>query len=398
MLRLGYGVFYNRFAIADEINTIVQNGINSTEQIFRAPGVGCSPTSTAACGTNQVASSTTYVLAPSLRSAYTSQVAVGVDQQLPRKSTMSVTFLDSIGVHQYFSRSLPLNTASTQYQYQYQSGGYFRQAQILISARSQLTPKLSFFGFYAYNHAYSNTNGADSFQTDSLNPYVDYGRFQSTSRLFVFGSYQAPFKFNISPFLIANSGAPYSITTGTDVNGDSIINDRASFAQGITGGDCRNALNFATPAGTTDNYVRTPAGYCTAQADITFNMRIVRAFGFGPKVGAAAVNNGNQGQGGPPPGGGGGRPGGGGGRGGGGGFGGGGLGSGSSGHKYTVAFGAQIQNLFNNVPYAAPNGNLTAYNPDPTKNLFGKSQSLATGPFSQGSAVRRIFLQANFSF
>ncbi len=55
-------------------------------------------------------------------------------------------------------------------------------------------------------------------------------------------------------------------------------------------------------------------------------------------------------------------------------------------------------NLFNNVPYAPPNGNLTAYNPDPSKNLFGKSQSLVAGPFSSGSAVRRIFLQANFSF
>ena len=395
VLRLGYGVFFTRFNVGDVINTIQQNGLNSTEQIFRAPAAGCSPTNTAPCGTNQIASSTLYQLSPNLRSEYNSQVAAGVDQQLPRKTTVSLTYLNTIGIHQYFSRSLP--SSPTSVQYQYQSAGYYRQNQILVSVRSQFTQKFSMFGFYAYNRAYSNTGGADTFQTDSLNSYTDYGRFQNTSRAFIFGSYQAPFKINISPFLIANSGNPYSITTGTDVNGDSIINDRAMFAPGITGGSCTNALNFASPSTTTDTYVRTPAGYCTAPALVTVNTRVVRAFGFGPKIGAAA-SSGNQGPGGGGPPGGGRGPGGGGRGGPGGGFGGGGLGSGSSGRKYTVSLGAQVLNLFNNVPYGTPNGNLTAYSADPTKNLFGRSQSLATGPFSQGTAVRRVFLQANFSF
>ena len=122
---------------------------------------------------------------------------------------------------------------------------------------------------------------------------------------------------------------------------------------------------------------------------------MVRAFGFGPKTGAGAGVD----QGGPR---GGGNRGGGGGRGGfGGGFGGGNV---RSDRKYTVSLGAQILNLFNDVNYGPENGNLStavlsnnpnalAYQP-----LFGKSQALAGGPFSSGSAVRRVFLQANFSF
>ena len=395
VLRFGYGVFFTRFGLGDVINTLQQNGVNSVVQTFLAPAAGCAPGATAACGANLAAKPITYTLASNLRSEYNSQIALGVDQQLPLKTTLSVTYLNTIGIHQYFSRSLP--TTGNNLLYQYQAEGYYRQNQLLLNVRSQVSPKFSFFGFYALNVANSNTQGADSFVTDSLNPRTDYGRFQNRSRLFFFASYSAPFKINLSPFMIANSGTPYNVTAGTDVNGDSIINDRAQFASGVTSASCSNALNFAVPAGTTDTYTRIPQGYCTGPAQFTFNTRIVRAFGFGPKTGAAAGAAGNNGQGGPPPGGGGGnRGGGGGGRGGG--FGGGGLGSGSSGHKYTVSLGAQILNLFNNVPYAPQNGNLTAYNPDPAKNLFGKSQSLAQGPFSQGSAVRRIFLQANFSF
>ncbi len=390
VLRFGYGVFYNRFGIGDVINTLQQNGINSVVQTYLSPGLGCNPTSTAACGTNQAAKPIIYTLASNLRAGYNSQVALGVDQQLPMKTTLSVTYLNTLGIHQYLSRSLP--TTGTNLQYQYQSEGTLRQNQILVNVRSQVSPRISLFAFYAYNHANSNAFGADSFATDSLNAGTDYGRFNNTSRLFAFASFTAPLKINISPFMIANSGQPYNITTGTDVNGDSIINDRATFASGLTNGSCTNALNFATPAGTTNNYTRVAQNYCTGPANFTLNTRIVRAFGFGPKIGAAAGGGNN---GGGPPGGGGGR---GGGRGGPGGFGGGGLGSGSSGRKYTVSLGAQIMNLTNNIPYAAPNGNLSAYNANPAQNLFGRSQSLQQGPFSSGSAVRRVFLQANFSF
>jgi len=66
-------------------------------------------------------------------------------------------------------------------------------------------------------------------------------------------------------------------------------------------------------------------------------------------------------------------------------------GTGGTGHKYSLTFSAQALNLFNDIDYGAPNGNLTAPN-------FGKSTSLAGGIFSAGSAARRVFVQAVFSF
>jgi hypothetical protein len=82
---------------------------------------------------------------------------------------------------------------------------------------------------------------------------------------------------------------------------------------------------------------------------------------------------------------------------------GGGGGGMSSGHKYTLTFSAQALNLFNDIVRGQPNGTII-----PKRDLitgitgpgsqFGQSYNLAYGMYSQGSAARRIFVQAVFSF
>jgi len=66
-------------------------------------------------------------------------------------------------------------------------------------------------------------------------------------------------------------------------------------------------------------------------------------------------------------------------------------GIGNTGHKYSLSFSAQALNLFNNIDRGQPIGTVNSPN-------FGQSKSLAPGLFSQGSAARRIFIQAAFSF
>ena len=229
----------------------------------------------------------------------------------------------------------------------------------------------------------------------SLNPRTDYGRalFVQRNRVFLFGNWQAPFGFNFSPFLNANSGNFYNITTGTDLNGDTRINDRAGFANGVSG-NCKVGTDFTAVNVTGSN--RVPPGYCTGPSNVSFNLRAVRVFGFGEKLARGNRNNGQGGNSGNGGGRGGGGRGAGGPGGGGGPFGGGGA---SSGKKYTLNVGAQITNLFNYVPYSTPNGQLSSYSPDPSKNLFGKSLSLQNfGPGGSSSAVRVITLQATFNF
>lgn len=79
------------------------------------------------------------------------------------------------------------------------------------------------------------------------------------------------------------------------------------------------------------------------------------------------------------------------------------FGGGSTGRKYSLEFTAQALNLFNNIDYGTPTGTLTP-TVDPVTGAvtpgsqFGKSSNLAGGIFSSGSAARRIYVQAVFSF
>jgi hypothetical protein len=71
--------------------------------------------------------------------------------------------------------------------------------------------------------------------------------------------------------------------------------------------------------------------------------------------------------------------------------------------KYSLTFSVHAQNVFNNINYGTPSGriiptlNATSTEVGPGNN-FGKSTSLAGGPFSSNAAARRIFFQASFAF
>ncbi len=65
--------------------------------------------------------------------------------------------------------------------------------------------------------------------------------------------------------------------------------------------------------------------------------------------------------------------------------------SGGVGRRYALGLSIQALNIFNNINYGTPVGVLgTPY--------FNRSTSLAGGAFSTGSAARRIFAQATWSF
>lgn len=390
VVRGGFGIFYDRFSLDNIANYIALQAGNLARQTFTVQnvGTGCSPATPGVCNATASGRVTQYTLDPNLRSSYTLLGAFGFDQQLARLGTVSVNYVASRGNHEFLSRLTPTTGF---YNYQYQSEGVFREQQLLVNANIR-TRSVNFFGFYALSLANSNTSGAN-FVPTSTNPAVDYGRasFATRSYAVMGGTYNAPYKFNLSPFLIVRSGQFYNITTGTDVNGDSVINDRPAFAD-PNNVNCRSAASFITPPNNTTSYNEIPINACTGPANYSLNLRLARTFGFGPRTDNPAASgtggngdsrgHGNRGGGG----GGGGMHGGGGPGGGRGGFGG-----GNSGQRYNLTFGVQAQNVFNVVPYSTPVSTLT-------NARFGTFQSIAQRPFSAGNAVRSITLQATFNF
>jgi hypothetical protein len=326
------------------------------------------------------------------------QSALTIEQQVGRYTSVSATYLNARGEHQFLTREIPSGTGT--FDDQYQAGGIFRQNQFNTNINVRTPRGVTIFGYYSANWANSNISSI----TDPYNPHTDYGRaaFSVRNRLVLGGNVPVPYHISFSPMILAQSGSPYNITTGLDENQDFITTDRPQFQPGVTP-NCRNASTFYSPAISKtgyipgENYQQIPVNFCTGPASVSLNLRLSRTFGFGPKTEAAIAAAARAAQGGGPGGrggmggpGGGGRGPGGGGRGGpGGGFGGG-MGS-NTGRKYNLTIGAQAQNLFNEVPYGIPVSSLT--NP-----RFGTPISLG-GVYGGGSnSVRRIMLQANFNF
>jgi hypothetical protein len=276
---------------------------------------------------------------------------------------------------------------------QYTSGADFKQNQMIANVNVRAGAKLTLFSYYSLSYANSDTGGANSFASNSRNISADFGRasFDVRSRLFFGGSIAMPHGFRVSPFVLFFSGAPFNLTTGSDLNGDSVFNDRPAFASNLT-----NPANLvSTPLGNFDvkpvaGETIVPINFGDGPSQFTFNLRLSKTIGLGPKLEAANSNQPGQ------QGGGHGGPGGGGPRGGpmggmGGGRGPGGLFGERSTQKYSLTFSANARNLFNNVNPAPPIGNLSSP-------LFLQSTALAGGPFNSQSANRRVDLQVMFSF
>jgi len=410
VIRGGYGWFYDRFQESNVLQTIRQNGINQTQYVIEDPGFYQNAPSPAQLAASSTAAPTLYQIAPDLKASVNMQTAIGIEHQFGKVANFAASYINSRGVHQYLSDNINAFEPQTydpgtgtrpnginENIYQFQSGGVYKQNQLMSNYRVQ-AKRISLFGFYMVNFANADTSGPSYFPSNQSDPSADYGRanFDVHNRFLVAGNLQAPFGVSFSPMLVADSGAPFNITIGQDLNGNNQFNDRPAFATA-------NSTDTAvTQYGSFDldpawNQARIPYNYGTGPAQLSMNLRVGKSFGIGPRVDSAssssAVGPGGPG-GGPPPGGG---PGGGGPPGGG--LGPGGL-SRNSGpprldqavaRRYSLNFSAMARNIFNNVNLAQPVGVLDSP-------LFGKSTALAGGFFSSAASNRSIDFQVSFSF
>ena len=411
VIRAGYGWFYDRFNSTYILDAIRQNGVNQQQYVVKNPGFyknAPSPSELAALSTT---APTIYSVSPKLRAAESMQAAIGIEHAFGKIVTTSFTYINSRGVHQYLSDNInaylpdsydPISGTGTRPNginenlYQFQSGGVYNQNQFVVNY-SVRAKRVSLFGFYMVNFAKADTSGATYFPSNQFNPGADYGRssFDVRNRFILGGNLQAPYGVSFSPMMVVESGTPFNIVIGQDLNGDNQFNDRPGFATSSSASVVHTQFGSfdLNPAA---GEARIPINYATGPSQFSMNLRMSKSFGIGPKVegGAASGPFGGPG-GGPPPGGG---PGGGGPPGGG--LGPGGFSSRNGGpprfdqavpRRYSLTFAVMARNVFNAVNLAQPVGVLESP-------LFGKSTALAGGFFSSPAANRSIDLQMSFNF
>jgi hypothetical protein len=346
----------------------------------------------------------------------TVQIAAGVERQLPMRTTVSAFYIGSRTDHMLRARNVNAPICPTQINclgaprpdptlgnvFQYESSGVVNQNRFIANIRSSLTPGIMLFGNYSLGFSKGDTDGAGSFPAYSYDLTGEYGRSSGDIRhSFVLGgNLNMPWGVSLSPFIQAQSGRPFNIIRGVDTNGDSLFTERPTFAE--LGARC-SALgitaSYCDVAGQDPNAI-IPRNYGQAPSYFSVNLRLAKNFGFGKSIDSGRAA-GQGGRGGRRGGGGFGGIGGGGDRGGnrgGGGFGGGFFGGTDTRKPYNLNVGLNFTNLFNNVNFGAPVGNLAS-------SRFGQSVSTYAGfggfgnfGGGNGTANRRIELQMRFSW
>ncbi|HYL36782.1 MAG TPA: carboxypeptidase-like regulatory domain-containing protein [Bryobacteraceae bacterium] len=415
VIRGGFGMFYDRFS---ETNTLTAERFNGiTEQQYTVLNPTFFPTIPSIDQISRLGTSTTHSIQQidsNLRAPYILQEAFTVERQLPYNSTVSVSYMNSHGVHEFRSQDinapLPgtytgLGTGVFPYANAgplllMESAGLYNQWQLVTNARSQINSKISLNGFYMYGHAYSNSDGLG---TIPANPYSMAGEYGPSSldvrhRGLIAGSIATKWDLRLSPFITMNSGAPFNILAGTDPYGTTLL---SSARPGIAT-DPNAPGVIQTRYGLLDPNPKPgeqllPRNFARSPGNFSVNLRLAKTFGFGASRERPAGRGGGGDFGGRGPGGGGGPrgpggrgPGGFGGFGPPGGFGGGGA---STNRRYNLTLSVQARNLLNHVNPGPINGIVTSP-------LFGTSNTLAGGfgAFAENGNNRRFEMQMRFTF
>ncbi len=372
-VRFGFGTFYDRFSEKLTLQTVRQNGLNQQQYQVRNPNFFPAVPPIQTLGDQLPV--TIRRIAPDLRAPSIFQSSIGIERLLPFKTTVASTLTISRGQHLLLSRNInaplpgtfvPGDSASGIRPYGpgniflYESSGHLQQSQWNTNVSSRPHKSLTLSVVYVLNYATSDTDGPTTFPANPYDDSNESGRsvLDERHRFVVTATLTAPGQFQFSPSLVARSGTPFNITSGKDINGDTLLTERPALATALS-----SSSTVVTPYGTLDpnpppgeevmarNSGRAPGSF-------TVNFRLSRAFGFGRSKSATA------------------KP-----------------GTAPAAEKpYTLTLLLSVRNLFNHVNRATPVGNLTSP-------LFGTSTSLAdTYAPAPGAGNRRIEVQSRLKF
>jgi hypothetical protein len=325
-IRGGYGMFFDWYDASLYDQTLRVNGIAQRDLLILSPGypdpysgqmVDVQP------GGRIQASS-------DLKMPYVHQASIGIERQISPNLTAQVNYQALRGRNQL--RAININApdafgirpdSTVGNITQFESTGRSTSDRLTFNASYRIPSRQIFLqGNYTLGSVKNYADGATSLPADNLNPDAEWGPSRQDIRHRVQALVNVPIVYGIRTTMNVNaqSGVPYTITTGFDDNRDGVLNDR--------------------PVGVGRNTVRGAATW-------NMNLRVSKVIGLG-----AATAAGPTGGGGPR---GGGRPGVSEQRGPGAG---GGNGGGSLGSRYSLELFVSADNVMNTVNYTAYSGNM----------------------------------------
>lgn len=373
VLRAGAGLFYQRFTSDLVLNAARQNGVLDRQYVVQDPDFYPNLPSPNELG--PAALPTIYQIGPRVHAPSLLQATIGLERQFSKHFSAHADYTWDRGTDLLLTRNInaplpgtydpaqpgsgtrPLGTL--QNIYQYQSEGSSRSNELYVNVRLTTRP-VTIYSDYTLQKRNTDTQGAASFPSNQYDLHADYGRAANDirNRLYFGGMLSLPWRFTLDLFAIIQSSAPFNITVGQDLNGDSQFNDRPAFAT-----DLSRPSVFHTPWGNFDadpmpGQTIIPINYGVGPSTMMLNMNFFRVTSFGPALEEQAS-------------------------------------AGKSrdpiARRYQLNLGMEAQNILNQVNGAPPIGVLGSP-------LFGHSTSLAATQYTTPQANRALYFHMLMSF
>lgn len=235
VFRAGGGIFYDRLSDHVVEQTLLLDGTQEQEFIIRNPAfpnpaLNVPPS--------------IWQLAPNLQTPYLIQASGSMERAINKSMRATIEYRYLRGVHLF--RALDVNAplagggrpdGSLFLDRQVQSTALLRSNALIASLQGRMFRVLKLKAQYTYSKSNDNTDGPLSLPANSRNLEPEWGRsdFDMRHRLVLSGTSALPANFRVGVVLVANSGRPFDITTGSDDNHDGIANDRPAGVTRNTG-------------------------------------------------------------------------------------------------------------------------------------------------------------------
>ncbi len=364
VIRGGFGMFYDRFSEQNVLIAQRYNGSNQQQYLIIDPDTFPAIPAVAGLASSVAA---IHTIASNLRAPYLIQSSIGLERQLPAKTTLAVTYIDSHGLHELRTRNVnaPLPGTYTGIPgsgiypfpaqgpiYDMESAGVYNQNQLVTNVNTRINAKISLIGTYTLASARSNTDGLNTFPANQYNLAGEYGPAANDvrNRVSLGGSITTRWKLQFSPLIIFQSGLPFNITTSQDIYGDTVLSARPGFATSSTAGAILTSYGWLDPD-PSPGEILVPRNYGRGPGQQIVNLRLARTFRFGsPRTGAQDG-------------------------------------------RYALTLSISARNLLNHVNPGPIIGNINSP-------LFGQANQLApgSGAYADSANNRRLELQARFAF
>jgi hypothetical protein len=396
VIRAGVGAFYSRTPLSVTQSALRFNGVTQQSFLLLNPSFFPAIPSAESLGTARLPQQLQIVDA-NLVAAQTWQASAGADRQLGKLGRLSVNYNINRGIHLQRVRNINAPVAGlfpfgdAQLRMLTEGSGFSRSQQLTVSPTLNYK-KFFLAGFYTLSYGKSDAEGQPA---DPYNLRAEWGpaNYSDTRhRLMILLNTSLPTKrlskFSTSIQFQSQSGSPYTITSGRDLNGDSIFGERPGLLSGVGAASCAGGTVAFKPAFGCFNLVPAPgtalgrnSARGPSQTNI-MNFQLSRSWVLNPdKEGAGgkeamitvpgpggtmvtvpASMMGNMGN------------------------------AGAGKRKYNLTFSLNVRNPLNHPTYATPSGDLSSP-------YFGVFRSLANqfGP-SGGTFNRQVMLQLRMNF